>query len=67
MQPEFARLANEVIDSDPSCHLAMLLLSTCEQVAAKLDAHDREIIGIAMRAAAIDLVGDGLARSSRWH
>jgi hypothetical protein len=61
-----ARLANDVIDSDPSCHLAMLLLATCEQVARRLDHYDREVVACALRATAIDLVGPELSRP-QWH
>jgi hypothetical protein len=67
MSPEasqhMARFANDVIDSSPSRELAMLLLSTLEQVARRLDAFDREVVACALRAAAIDLVAPEVART----
>jgi 5-methylcytosine-specific restriction protein A len=62
-----ARLCLDVINSEPSRRTAMLLIETCLQVARKLDAHDREIVGFAMCSTANDLVGPQLAESTKWH
>jgi hypothetical protein len=60
------RLMNEVSDTSPSRNLAMLLLTSCEKVARKLEHFDREVVAFAMRSAAQDLVGAQAAESTKW-
>jgi hypothetical protein len=57
-----SRLANAVIDGEPSREIVMILTVAIQQIAQRLDRHDREIIGFALRAAAADLVGPELTR-----
>jgi hypothetical protein len=65
--PSIAKLCKAVIDGRSSCHEAMLLIVTLEKVAQRLGEKDREVLAVALKTTASNLLHHDQEVCARWN